>query len=221
MPTYNNLEDWIRTENEGQDSVNDQIIVARWFLNRDITVVEDRVARTSQVQERVEHRLEHLVRTSLDNLEEIGVLAQFEPPGSGYYIRHHRSGENFYDPEAREFVPLLEEELSRFLDDLSSRSEERLEMADGGVDDGEPPKTLRGVAADAMDVGATEVESALTDPDESIEQMNRFDSVVKAVKENEKVSRGRDYDEMGWRNSALRWSLSERATHMEENQSLT
>ena len=94
-------------------------------------------------------------------------------------------------------------------------------MADGGVDDGEPPKTLRGVAADAMDVGATEVESALTDPDESIEQMNRFDSVVKAVKENEKVSRGRDYDEMGWRNSALRWSLSERATHMEENQSLT
>jgi hypothetical protein len=221
MPTYTNLEDWIRTENGGQDSVDDQITVARWFLNRDITVVEDRVARTSQVQERVEHRLEHLVRTSLDNLEEIGVLGQFEPPGSGYYIRHHRSGENFYDPEAREFVPLLEEELSRFLNDLSSRPEARLEMADGGVDDEEPQQTLRVVAADAMDVDITEVERALTNPDDPIEQMNRLDSIVKSVKECEKVSRERNYDEMGWRNSALRWSLSERATHMEKNQRLT
>lgn len=221
MPTYNNLEDWVRTENGGQDSVDDQITVARWFLNRDITVVEDQVARTSQVQERVEHRLDHQVRTSLDNLEEIGVLAQFEPPGSGYYIRHHRSGENFYDPEAGEFVPLLEEELSRFLEDLSSRTEKRVEVAGGGVDDEESLQTLRAVAADALDVDSIEVEDALTDLDDSIEQMNRFDSVVKAVKESVEVSRGRNYDEMGWRNSALRWSLSERATRMEEHQSLT
>lgn len=225
MGTYDDLTDWIRTENENHDSVDDQIAVSDWFWSHSITVPGDRVARTSQVEEQVDHRLEHQARTCLDNLTEIGVLTQFDPPGSGRYIRHHRTGENFFDPEAREFVPFLEEELSRFLDDLKSRSTQRLQVADGGDDevseDEENPKTLRGIAAKALDSERGEVESELMEPNGPIERMNRFDTVVKAIKESEVVARNGEYDEMGWRNSALRWSLSKRATRMEANQPLT
>ena len=221
MTTPDDLEDWIRSENERDHSVADQVAVAKWFWKRDITTLQDRVARTSQVSDGTEHRLDHQVRTCLDNLEEIEVLVQFDPPGSGRYIRHHRSGENFYDPSTREFVPLLEEDLSRFLDDLSSRTEPSLQRTDGGNDEAEvPSETLRSVARDALDVDEEDVESALTSPDDPIECMNRYDSVVKAVKDSDDVSRNRDYDEMGWRNSALRWTLSERAAHLQANQSL-
>jgi hypothetical protein len=221
MATPDDLEDWIRTENEEDDSVADQVTVAKWFWKRDITTLQDRVARTSQVSEGTEHRLDHQARTCLDNLEEIGILVQFDPPGSGRYIRHHRSGENFYDPSTREFVPLLEEDLSRFLDDLASRSEPPLQRADGGDDEAEvPSQTLRIVARDALNVDEEDVRSALTSPDDPIERMNRYDSVVNAIKDSDDVSRNRDYDEMGWRNSALRWSLSERAAHLQANQSL-
>jgi hypothetical protein len=222
MATYDDLEDWIRTENGNHDSLDDQVSVARWFWDRNLTVVDDRVVRTSQVEEDVEHRLDHQVRTSLDNLEKIGVLVQFDPPGSGSYIRHHRTETNFYDPSARKFVPLLEEELSRFLDDLASRPDQTPQVADGGSEeDDELSSTLRGVAANALGVARQGVESELTDPEDPIERMNRFDTVVKAIKNSEEVSRRRNYDEMGWRNSALRWCLSERAARMEGNQSLT
>lgn len=147
MAIPNDIGDWIQTENEADDSVADQMTVARWFWKRGITTLQDQVARTSQVSEGTEHRLDHQVRTCLDNLEEIGILVQFDPPGSGRYIRHHRSGENFYDPSTREFVPLLEEDLSRFLDDLASRTEPPLQRTDGGDDEAEmPPETLRSVA---------------------------------------------------------------------------
>lgn len=221
MAIPNDIGDWIQTENEADDSVADQMTVARWFWKRGITTLQDQVARTSQVSEGTEHRLDHQVRTCLDNLEEIGILVQFDPPGSGRYIRHHRSGENFYDPSTREFVPLLEEDLSRFLDDLASRTEPPLQRTDGGDDEAEmPPETLRSVAREALDIEEEGVEDALTSPDDPIERMNRYDSVVKAIKDSEEVSRNRDYDQMGWRNSALRWALSERAAHIEANQSL-
>jgi len=221
MATPDNIEDWIRAENEADDSVADQVTVAKWFWKRDITTLQDRVARTSQVSDGTEHRLDHKVRTCLDNLEEIGVLIQFDPPGSGQYIRHHRTGENFYDPSSRDFVPLLEEDLSRFLDDLASRTEPPLQRADGGDSEAEVSlETLRCIAGEALDIDEGDVESALISPDDPIERMTRYDSVVKAIKDSDVVSRNRDYDEMGWRNSALRWALSERAAHLQANQSL-
>lgn len=223
MAIPNDIESWIRTENGTDDSVGDQVEVAGWFWDHSFTLVNDRFARTSQVTEGVEHRLDHQVRTCLDNLEGIGVLLQFEPPGSGRYIRHHRTGQNFYDPTTREYVPLLEEDLSRLLDDLASDPVTEPQVADGsGENAGETGshETLRSIAAEALDVGKADIEDELTGPADPIEQMNRYDKVVKAIKESQEELRSRNYDEMGWRNSALRWTLSERAAHMEANHSL-
>lgn len=226
MATYDDLEEWIRTESDGDDSVDDQVITAAWFWNRDITALKDRVARTNQVDDHIGHRLEYQTRTILDNLEEIGVLLQIDPPGSGQYIRNHRTGENFYDPRSREFVPVLEEDLSRLIEDLRTSQEQEAPIANGGNDEDtehdedEESTTLRDVAAETLEVSEGEVEDELTDPDDPIERMNRYDSVVKAIKNSEHVSRTRNYDEMGWRNSALRWTLSELGEAVEANESL-
>lgn len=223
MDTYTTLDDWIRTENEGQPSTEDQAVIGRWFFDHGITVINDKVATTSTVEENVDHRIGHETRTCLDNLEDIGVLVEIELPGNDTYIRNHRTGENFFNPPAREFVPLLNEEIHRLIDDLSSREREPLQVADGGTDEAEEEAepTLREVAAEALETEESDVEAALTDPDDPFERMERFDPVVKAIKDNESVSRKRNYDEMGWRNKALRWSLSQRAAHMESNQSIT
>lgn len=223
MDTYNSLGDWIRAENEGQPSTEDQVVVGRWFFDHGITVIDDKVAKTSTVEENVDHRIGHETRTCLDNLEDIEVLVETELPGNDTYIRNHRTGENFFNPPALEFVPLLDEEISRLVDDLRSREREPVQVADGGTDESEAEAepTLREVAAEALDTEESDVEAALTDPDDPFERMERFDPVVKAIKDNESVSRKRNYDAMGWRNKALRWSLSQRAAQMESDQSIT
>ena len=234
MATYDDLDVWIRTENATTESVEDQVTVARWFVDRQITRLHDRVARTSQVADHLEGQLRYQPRTSLDNLADIGVLDQLDPPGSGRYIRHHRSETNFYDPSAREFVPFLQEDLARLLADLAT-SRRTPQLADGGNQDelreddsdngeqgvaGVPSVTIRTVAADTLAVPEDAVEDALTEPEDPFDRMNRYDAVVTAIKASDEVSRGREYDEMGWRNMALRWTLSKRATHMTDHHPL-
>lgn len=225
MATHEDIPTWIRTENAGDDSVDDQILMARWFLDHRISRLHDRVARTSQVEDHLADQLTYTVRTCLDNLAEIDVLDQLNPPGTGRYIRHHRSETNFFDPRDRAFVPYLEEDLSRLISDLAERSLTP-QLADGGEADesdeeaGVPKQTIRAIAAETLNVPEDDVEERLTEPDDPIEQMNRYDVVVKAIKNCETVTRERRYDEMGWRNMALRWTLSERATHMSQHHTL-
>lgn len=229
MAVYDDVEMWIRSENGHQDSVDDQIYAFNWFLNRKITVIHERRERTSTVEDALEERCDYQVRRVLDNLEEIEVLVQFDPPGSGRYIRSHRTEENFFNIRAREFVPLFKEELSRLLEDLRTQEAQHVpQVADGGVEDEDPGEekdddtldTLRTVIADALEVSQQDVEEALTQPTDVIDQMNRYDAAVKAIKASDGVSRRLEYDEMGWRNSALRWSLSERAARIGLNESL-
>ena len=216
------IEEWIRSEHSHQPSCEDQIRAAYWFLDQDITDINGKNARTSAVEDGIGHRLAHQIRGILDNLEELGVLEQVPRPGSGRYIRNHRTGENFYDSRSWEFVPLLDEEISRFIEDMQNQEqEEPLPTPDGGDSgNGEPPETLRTVAASALGVEPPMVENELTGPADPIERMNRYDAVLSAIKRNDAVSRNGDYDKMGWRNMALRWTLTERAVRIEENEAI-
>ncbi|WP_152420535.1 hypothetical protein [Halococcus thailandensis] len=224
MTAYTTLEEWICDENGEMPSCADQITTGYWFLNHNCTVNDDNgEVRTSFVRERVEHRLDHEIRGVLGNLEEIDVLVEVPPPGAGGCIRHHRTDEVFFSPSKEEYVPYLDEEVSRFLDDMHAQEEtQTLPTPDGGVNDSsEPVKTLRSVAANALNDDASSVEDELTEPSDSFERMLSYDDVVKAIKQSDDVSRDRDYDEMGWRNFALKWTLSQRAVRIERNESLT
>jgi len=216
MTEDDDIEDRIRSENGNQPSCEDQVYTAYWFLENEITAPEETVVRTNTVYDQIGHRLDHGVRTVLDNLEDINILERRAPPGGGSYIRHHRTGRNFFDPRAREWVPLLDEEVSRFIDDMNAQDTSAQAIADGGEDEteDESPITLRSVAAEALDVEQHEVEEELTEP-EDVERMNNYDLVVGAIERNEEVSRNGNYDAMGWRNMAIRWTLSAAAVALE------
>lgn len=119
-------------------------------------------------------------------------------------------------------MALLDEEISRFIDDLQTQGKTQpLPTPDGGERSEErPPETLRTVAARALDVSPAEVEEELTGPTDPVDRMNSYDSAVKAIKESDQVSRNGDYDEMGWRNMALKWELSEQAVRIERNEAI-
>ena len=64
------------------------------------------------------------------------------------------------------------------------------------------------------------VEDALTNPTDYIERIERFDAIVSAIIENDEVSREREYEPTGWRNTANKWVLTKTAKARKENESL-
>lgn len=234
--TFETIEDWIREENGHQDSCVDQILVAYWLFRNDVTVVDDEERRTAQLRDGLEERLDHKVERALENLAEIGVVEKFEPP-TRVFIRNERIGDAFFSPGHEDFPPSLFEEISRLVYDIHLKEGQAEDgsyprqlrppdiepVADGG--DGskvnsDPDRSLRNFVADELGAPPKNVEEALVDFDDPVPCMEQFAELVEAIKESDEVSRGVEYDRVGWQNRANRWSLSETAKRIEENESL-
>lgn len=240
------LEQYIRDEKGDLPSCESMIALANWLYENEYFETNDREIPTSDLKDILRDRLEHGIDTTLDHLQEISIVAEVSQ-GGGRFILHERTGQAFFDPNNQEMLPLLEEEISRFLGDLKEQESQALEsedtddnktqsVADGGEpeetdpeetdeieDEGnldDAPTTLRAVAAATLDVELS-VEDALTNPTDHIERMVRFDDMVSAIIESEEVSRGRAYEPMGWRNAANKWVLTTTAKARKENESLT
>jgi len=245
------LEQYISDEKGHLPSSESIVALANWLYANEYFETNDRVVPTSTLKDTLGDRLEYGVDTALDHLEEIDVVAEVSR-GSGQLILHERKNEGFFDPSNRDMIPLLEEEVSRFLEDLQEQESRTLEsedtsddetpsVADGGepetnsenaeaedIDEAEAsdeedaddvPTTLRAVAAAALDVDVP-IEDALTNPTDHIERIERFDDVVSAIIESDEVSRRREYEPMGWRNTANKWVLTRTAKARKENESL-
>lgn len=236
MP-YANIDEWIREENGHQASHKDQIITAYWFYRSDVIVSHGVNRRTSEIRDELEEILDYDVEVVLDNLADIGVLEKTEP-SSRVFIRNERTGDAFFSPADDEFPPNLYKEISRLVYDIHLREglgEEgpypgRLQVptiapvADGGnretfpTDDGH--SNLRLFVANQLGVDPSDVEDALVEPDDHVDCMEQFDDIVSAIIDSDAVTRRIDYDRVGWQNRANRWSLSETAKRVEENETL-
>lgn len=235
--TYDRIDEWIREENGHQPSHPDQLITASWFYRNDITVSDDNDRRTSQVKESLQDRLDHEVAGVLDNLADIGVIEKNEP-STRRLILNERTRDAFFTPNDEDFPPNLFEEISRLVYDLHLREGEgksgrfpgQLQLptiapvADGGGS-GATAGTddicqFRQFIADELEIDPPDVEGALVEPDDPVECMMQFDTLIEAIKESDEVERKREYDQIGWRNRANRWTLSETAKRVEENESL-
>lgn len=236
MDNPNDIEEWIRYENSG-DCVDDQVQMAYWFWENEVIEPEDRWKRTTEVGEALEDTLNHGPRTVIENLNEIGVL-ELNPGGETKYIRKHRTEDNYWTPEEDGFVDAITDEITRFL--LDMRDQERVRhgaLADGGSND--DSRSIREIAAEALEVAPDEVVSELTgtlefieevpEPakegqlilDDPVERMNRYDTASSAVIDHEDVERGRNYEPMGFRNQSNRYTISETAVAVERNKSLS
>ncbi|MFB6073288.1 MAG: hypothetical protein ABEJ88_10010 [Halobacterium sp.] len=237
MSDPDNIEELIRNENSG-DCVEDQVAMAYWFYDNDVTAQEERVNPTAEIIAGLEEDLSHAPETVIGNLVDIEVLQRVPVSGSGTYIRNHRTETNFYTPSEDGFVASITEEITRLL--LDVREQERAAqaaVADGGPNEENP--TLREVAAEAVDVSPDELVEALTGTvhfidelprsdveeevqlNDAVKRMNLYDSAVKAIEDNDGVEKRREYGPMGWRNVANRYTLTQTATAIENNHSVT
>lgn len=237
MTDPGNIEELIRKEDTGS-CVEDQVTLAYWFYNNDVTAPKDREKRTAEIIEALAEQLDHEPETVIGNLVGIDVLERVPTPGSGTYIRNHRTEDNFYTPDEDGYLEQLKEEITRLLLDILEQERTQKPTAAGGGSAQDIP-SIRVVAADAIDVSPDEVVHALTgtlefiteipepDDDEEIElddpveRMNNFDSAVKAIIAHDEIDRGRNYEPMGWRNVANRYTLTQRAAAIEDNHSMS
>lgn len=237
MDDPNDIEELIRNEDAGE-CVDDQVTMAYWFYDNEVTAPDDRVKRTAEIIDALEDELDHAPETVIGNLVDIDVLERVPTRGSDTYIRNHRTETNFYSPDDSEFVNSVTEEITRFLLDVRDQEREaRPALADGGSD--EEPPTIREVATNALDVPADELVETLTGTlqfidnvpelgsdkeiqlDDPVERMNNFDVAAKAVEDHDQVERQREYEPMGWRNVANRYTLTQMAKRIEENHSVS
>lgn len=237
MSDPNDIEELIRTENLGE-CIQDQITMGYWFYDNDVTEPADREKRTAEVIEALEGNLNHATETVLGNLVDIDAVERVPVRGSDTYIRNHRTETNYYSPNDEGFVPSITEEITRFLLDI--RDQERAAqpvVADGGSDKETP--SIREIAADAIDTNPDELVKALTGTlqfiddvpelesdgdvqlDDPIERMNNYDVAVSAVVDHDGIEQTREYEPMGWRNVANRYRLTQMATAIENNHSVS
>lgn len=225
MPTspaddYETIAEWIEHEHGHQPSAEDQVNVAEWFYERGLTPTEEKVIRTGDAKSRLRHYLDHGVKGVLQNLVDLGVLNK-TTPGPDTFILHERT-EEYLMGEDVNLGAYVDEEISRFLDDLHTREEMNeapTPIADGSGESEEDKTnvTLRTVAADELDLDdPNHVEAEITSGDE-IERMTKLDNVVGAIKSSQVVSKGPDYDQIGFRRTANRYQLSRRATRIIES----
>jgi hypothetical protein len=235
MP-YETIEQWIKEENGHQASTVDQILTAYWLYRNEITVPHGKKKRTSEVDNALDQRLDHETDTVLENLLKINVVEKFEPP-SRVFIQNERTNDAFFSPNDEAFPPSLFGEISRLVYNIhlqEGRGEdgsfpgqlhppEISPVADGGDPSAEETpqrRSLRAFIAEELDVPPSDVERALVGFDDIIECMEQFDELVESIKESDEVSREVEFDQVGWRNRANRWALSETAKNIEENESL-
>ena len=236
MTDPDDIEDLILKEDTG-DCVDDQVTMAYWFYNNDVTEPNEREKRTAEITDALVDQIEHEPETVIGNLVSIDVLERVPTPGSGTYIRNHRTEKNFYTPDEDGYLARLKEEIARLLLDI--REEERTRNDEESDEDSRTTATLRTVAADAIDVTPDNLVYGLTgtiefisevpeldaeeeiELDNPVERMNKFDSAAKAIVDHSEVERGREYEPMGWRNVANRYTLTRRAVAIEDNHSMS
>lgn len=213
---YEDIESCIRGENDTTRSLDDQVKVADWLYDHDVTETEDELLRRKEIDSHVD--LEYQTKTVLENLEEINIVEK-KKPGSDRFIHHERTGKFLHGAPRSDVARLLRADLKRFIQDVREQ-DEPLEDGSANDDDEDLEPTLRDVAAEALGIEPGDLEGFLQEPTDPIEQMNRYDKAVQAVKEADEVSVTKEYDRMGWRNTANRWTLSSYAVRLEENERL-
>jgi len=174
------LEQYIRDEKGHLPSCESMIALANWLYANEYFETNDRVVPTSDLKHILGDWLEYGVDTVLGHLEEINVVAEISQ-GGGRFILHERTGRAFFDPNNREMIPLLEEEISRFLEDLHEQESQALESEDAS-DNEAPSVTDDGeLEDDPADADSDTTDEAESDNENTEDVPTTLRSVVAAA----------------------------------------
>lgn len=200
----------IESENGHQPSKGSQKLIAKWFVENEVAEHLDRQKRTSEVEDVLDEQTECEVSTCLKNLTRIDILTEVGS-GGGSYIMHHRTGTPFWSgPGGKKFRALLQEEIERLLGDLEPAEKSAPAVSDGGSLTKREVIATRLTERGSIDVdpSPSQVEEAIQAPADPVTRMERLDIAVEAVEESDHVDKGANYEPMGWRNPANKYTLT-------------
>jgi hypothetical protein len=203
--TEDELEEYIRNEKHSAKSVDEQVQITVAMLDEPIGPLHDGVKR-ADLEAYLGLNLEYNIGTSLSHLEEIGIVEEFLPPGPSGYAISERLDE-IVNGRVGEVVEVdIDRLINHIQDDDPTSSDSDVAVADGGG------TTVRSVVANAFDLGPESVEPFLRRGD----QVEKLNTSIDAIEENEEVERRDGYGRIVFRNAAYRYRLTEWAIEVVE-----
>lgn len=204
--TEDELEEFIRHEKHSAKSVDEQVQITVAMLDEPIGPLHDGVKR-AHLEAHLGLDLEYNIGTSLSHLEEIGIVEEFLPPGPSGYAISERLDE-IVNGRVDEVVEVdIDRLINHIQDDDPTSSDGDVAVADGGG------TTVRSVVANAFDLGPESVEPFLRRGD----QVEKLNTSIDAIEENEEVERRDGYGRIVFRNAAYRYRLTEWAIEVVES----
>lgn len=227
IETREDLEKFIREESGKARCKDDLVLTALWFIDMELTTVEDAI-RTSDIEDRLGDAWDYNKYTILNkHLVEMDILDVLEPEGVDTFIIDEKTGK-FLMGEDVDLAAHVDDYITQFIDHMQEKEaeEELVAVTDGSgdeessneedrEDEEDEPTTLRGVAAETLEVEPEEVKEEITAGD-TTDRMNNLDDVVGAVKSSDEVEKRDDYDQIGFRQRANRYKLNDELAHLTE-----
>jgi hypothetical protein len=205
--TKEELNRFIRSEKRKTHSVDEQAIIALSMYEQGIGPLHDGVKR-ADLEDELGLNLDYNIGTSLNHLEEIGVVEGLRPPGPKGYAISERL-DDIVNGKVDETAEVdIENLIDHIQDDDPTPSGDTPAVADGsGV-------TVRRVVADAFDLAPDGVEDHLRSGD----QVNKLNDAVDAIEDSPEVDKRDDYGRIVFRNTAYRYRLTEKAVELVEDE---
>lgn len=199
--TTKDMENRIRSEKADAHSVKEQIEIAHAMWGHGIAPTHDGLKRVD-VEDELGLDLNYNVRTSLKHLAEIGVVEEFAPPGPDTLVIADWRDDGVVNGEVDEAATQGVEALIRHMQDDDPVDEGDTSAVADGVG-----KTIRSVVSKRFDYSPGKLETFLRQGD----QVDKLTEAVKAIKEDDDLSKRDDYDEIVFINMPYRYRLTPRA----------
>lgn len=194
---------YIRDEHGHQPSVEDQIHLAHFLREHDVTPTGNELKQKEIAELLDEHdvELDHSLKTVLDNLEDIDIIESFYPhDGNKWFPISERLDEIVFE----NFEEVVKTDQRRFIRYMQAQDPGE-DAESGAVADGGP--TVRTVVANKADVMPENVEEHLRKGDIN-EQRRKLKEAIDIVEWHEAVENGDDYGRVVWRHMAYRYQLT-------------
>ncbi|THE64890.1 hypothetical protein D8Y22_10535 [Salinadaptatus halalkaliphilus] len=216
---FDRLEQYIRERKRNTHSVDDQVTVAKAFYKAGIGPEEEGIKQT-KLLDSLDVNIEYQLRTVLNRLVDIGVLAQTAPPGPDIFAISERldeivNGQVTEEAEANlnALIAHIDDELqvTALSEDAAERdgpqtraSEPSVAVADGAG------RTIRSILAAEFGIEPEQVIEYLRSGD----PVDRLNTAVEAIESSEEVTRSEDYGQIVFVQPAYRYRLTEQAMEL-------
>lgn len=196
---------FVRTEHDNQPSCEDQVrvitLIAEYgYLKSELLTQSEIESRADQ--EGIEFDCAD-ARPALDNLVDLGVLTRQLPAGGRTYVISNRLDEIINGRFEAILVEDREALIKHIQDEDPPEEREESAIADGG-------DHLRTVVADAFSIVPDSVEAHLR-AGQPVDQRNRLNTAIDAIRDNEDVSKRATYGKIVLRQTGYRYQFSKDA----------